>query len=1779
MKVRDIRQYISKITGTEYSISSLGSHREPFLVYIAGQFQNVEQVKGFIEGSASFATNAEEQLFYEFVQNAYDAKADSLFFFANEKYLVVLNNGEPFYTDFDLLADEKNNGQLFNFLAKGKSDKRGDDELMGQYGQGSKLLYTLITDSSDGQLTDAELLVEAIYDKQKGPYLISWNSKDQLTNLLYSEQVWELSEADDYKNNILFAKILYSYFPIAPGQELSLFSNTEASEVISVFDKLVNPRRNLQYLNQGTALVIPLCKGKAAKISDKNNIANVRTRLGGFSALTADQKANSSKLKHIFVLNEEIEQADVVSVIWQKMIGKKTQKFHVAFNPIFAQGGYVNFFKGLPILSTRHHLGFIIDSQCFQTDDSRQRLSNKDTVEHQLTDIFSELVSRLKILKDKEPKKYDAVYNAIMACRIDKDEESGFIMRPFNDIIKPYLQENVRTDSGTYLNQANVFLPTTKYDFDIPLSELGISTKSWVDPSIQKSLSYIGISLSSLDLQTVITNSVTVLLHKWIKGMPNNEYASFQNQCHSFVQQGKLQNIKLFRSDKNNLFTYNELIGNSPIYYGYGDISFNGLEHLTVSFQGDAPYDYPQILIKKIQSQLSVLRSSNILKDTSASMLMYIANKRLDQKDVILSLKLFENRQGDLCAMNDLFSEVPTGSCLFDDFQVCGYLPDAIKGSGWMLNPQKDASKAWEWIVTHIEDVIKVDGWENLALTYIDDLRLLYNLVPKEKNPSSITNLYFNESGLPTTVVYSMVKNYGKISEGDYDVLQHVFSNEKLLPYKFYKKLSSSPFSLNRLGVSDLIEDGLHVSKEQLIVLGKLEESFLKSYYQKEENGDFIINSLAGGQNYINEIEGILEANLANNGFYYIPKSVQSIFHECTTSTDYNLAENPQLILSIIQQFDINALTGIFPLVENSTDKVLSSYYSLLPELHINNKLDENDVKWRIIDVATKRSSSNENLKQVIFRKILHNNSKLADEIVDEIVEVADHKYDIYDLDSSYKTANSHVTSFLRCLPDGKEQFFKKEFYKGKQTTIDSQTIYLRINRNQLTLEQLKFCLDYAMTNNVEGVRFNTISSVGVTAVLDMVETNKFKGFDKFYTLDAFNSSVQVYAEPDILLDREKLPNEIYSWLKNHQDGCSLFNSLRSSSENMMVFRRFVKDAKRYSGPLSLSKDNLTSDTLEWLLAQRITCAKDSDQYKNLQDFINGLPDDFTGVPFFQYNGEVTVDKNTNTTKVNLVFCIYTAGKPFLTGAGVEFAECLRTEQNLKSFIKNSSVYEHPGVANIYKHNLTKMPVWDVRHGFVSGNYKEFDYSNYYVWKGMRESEGVTLFTSDKPIGVTLSIYFEKTELFSVKRRNSDCGNNPITKQVVVRYPNDDDLSKMKTIEKHSKGISWLKDPLIALFGLYVNETDELQKIADDKGIDIRDVIEVAKSAIEGTGVDASTLRVINESPEAFKTIASAFDEGLLEKIGNNASAIQNLLNNFSKSDLTLISSLPIDLIKTFSIISKNDLEILLKDYDKFKNWLNSGGPDIDNDIVDLFTKFKDGFDYDTIEELEEHLDSLHDAYNRFGKNGWDKFIKNTDTVVDIVDKFSEDELKKIAEESQNLHDFLEELEQQDEQKDKEPSISSIIGYIGELIYEQYLVQNQIKYEFSADNGVSQYDFIVYPSTLGKERYVDVKTTRNTLTDGHSPMFIHKSQDEFLKAHPDVVYRFIRVSLHDLKDELETEYELLRDQYGAGADPRDPKNISLRKDCQDIAKKYWSKANISDFEEASPVYRIEYVNP
>ena len=307
MKIRDLRQYIRTICGDKETLEEIGTDFEFFLKEMNGKGQ---KLNALITGASSFASNAKEQLFYEFVQNAYDAKADSLFFYANEEYLIVLNNGEPFYTDLNIFEKDGiiRDGQLYNFLAKGKSLKIDDETKLGKYGQGSKLLYTLLADVNNNANIE-ELLKDSIIKSKKGPYLISWNDMSQLDALMINGNDWIPAQADDVERFILFAKILMSYYPIAPGQALSFFSNEEAQSAIKAFETLVNPKRNKFFLKRGTALIIPLGKGKYESIVAENNLENVRDRLGSFASITGAKNQNeTNSLQHIYVMGKEVDQ-------------------------------------------------------------------------------------------------------------------------------------------------------------------------------------------------------------------------------------------------------------------------------------------------------------------------------------------------------------------------------------------------------------------------------------------------------------------------------------------------------------------------------------------------------------------------------------------------------------------------------------------------------------------------------------------------------------------------------------------------------------------------------------------------------------------------------------------------------------------------------------------------------------------------------------------------------------------------------------------------------------------------------------------------------------------------------------------------------------------------------------------------------------------------------------------------------------------------------------------------------------------------------------------------------------------------------------------------------------------------------------------------------------------------------------------------------------------------------------------------------------------------------
>ena len=85
MKIRNIRQYIKELCKNE-TPELIGKDNEAWFKYVYGPNKKLD---ASITEAATFATNAEEQLFYEFVQNAFDAKADSLYFFFNGMYSLL----------------------------------------------------------------------------------------------------------------------------------------------------------------------------------------------------------------------------------------------------------------------------------------------------------------------------------------------------------------------------------------------------------------------------------------------------------------------------------------------------------------------------------------------------------------------------------------------------------------------------------------------------------------------------------------------------------------------------------------------------------------------------------------------------------------------------------------------------------------------------------------------------------------------------------------------------------------------------------------------------------------------------------------------------------------------------------------------------------------------------------------------------------------------------------------------------------------------------------------------------------------------------------------------------------------------------------------------------------------------------------------------------------------------------------------------------------------------------------------------------------------------------------------------------------------------------------------------------------------------------------------------------------------------------------------------------------------------------------------------------------
>ena len=1063
MNVRDLSQYIKNLCGTE-TLEQLGTNQELLLQKIYGCDPSHDQAKSVIQDAASFASNAEEQLFYEFVQNAYDASANSLFFFANEQYLVVLNNGEPFYTDSDIFESQSvRDGQLYNFLAKGKSAKRNDSDKLGKYGQGSKLLYTLLTDVNESEENE-ELLIQALYDGRKGPYLISWYNRAQLANLLEKPSEWTFAEFDDYKENILFAKILMTYYPIAPGRSEEWFPSSEAINAIEAFDNLVNPRRNLHSLDKGTALIIPLGKGKYEKIISEDNLSRVRMRLGCFAAITKSQERNNGKtVEHICVMGEDVEQHEVQSVFVNFESDGKPFYYHFAFNPVFAKKDFVNLFKGLPILEAKLGLGFIIDSQRFEVDNSRQHISDKDKTKGQLVKAFSELVIVLKELKNDNPQKFDSIYKSIVATKCMDGEDFDYITEAFQEVFVPFFEEFVPTSSGEYEKKENV--RTFCDDYLLPLKEIGVTKYKWIDDSIREDLSRHGVVIDVINLGTVLSDADSNCLESWIKSLPAKEYSRF----HEFVDKHKdkpgVSDKKTFRSNLGNLFSWSELKGTINVYYPNEDgMQFGECEHIGEVLTCNKDL-YLYELFEKIKTNIDSFRVSDSTKDDAANLLEYIAkNSSHHATDIKNKILLLQNRHGDYQSFKNLLKERPKDTILFDNYLVKGYIPDAIKRNHWLLDPATNPTECWQWVREHWLELQQKEEWGADTHTYIQDIKSIYHSAGISATDTTWKlTLYLDEDGKPIYEERTIVNNDSRLTEDEYNYLGRNVSHLHLIPFAYRKELTEAPFSLDTVQSRQIVNESLSVDEKLLQIFIKITDNYLNNYRTQEIKGDYLITKSSKGFNYIDSVSDDLKEELLDANFYHIPTKVQEIMN--AESTQYGFVSNEFMLKKAIEE--LSDPLKLLPFVQKANDNVKRHFFTHLKDIIIDDKLEEDDLRWRVIDFATSLVASGNNYTNNVFGHIRHKGEELPSSITQQFVTVGKNQYNIYELIECYAHTNQAIDSFLKCLPsNGARVLFKDYYYSGKAEVVPAQDLFEQLKDNPLNLDQLQFCLDYKLNQH-----------------------------------------------------------------------------------------------------------------------------------------------------------------------------------------------------------------------------------------------------------------------------------------------------------------------------------------------------------------------------------------------------------------------------------------------------------------------------------------------------------------------------------------------------------------------------------------------------------------------------------------------------------------------------------------------------------------------------------------
>jgi len=1652
MKVRNLKQYIEILTKSKNTTPALGSEDDLLLKEYAGKVEK-ENLDQHIADLSNFATDPRTQIFYELMQNAEDAESQSLHFFLGDHGMLVLNNGRPFLTD-----STKTGGQLFEFLFKGKGRKANNPDQIGEHGQGSKLLYTLILPSTYGGDKKEAVRKHLIHDLG-GPILFSWQHESDITQLFsWRDQPFEYTGNCEDPYYPLLAKIVLTYYPaeigeittLLDGRDEELFSKMEMASMVRFLN---NIRSEVIWTDfyRGTLLYIPLGEGQGEEMASTWS-----------DALKQGISVSMDFLKHlqyVYVNGEQIRRSGLHVVQLADLAhGEKPVFLQMAMPKAGAQleDTTVNFYKFFPIAKSRYGLNYLINTKAYDVGAARQEIditigNNK----HILKNVSDRIVEYIRQLREDEDR--EALIQFLRCVLHNKPQGDLFLKEHFHDNLLQAFAENLPTERGFADSAATVRIK--KNTLPIRPEDLGISGWEWLDESLYDLYDQIErlLSVSSYTLTGLLEASAANEQYKtWMIGLSDEHYQQLLEGIQTEVEEpSRLQNIRCWRFPNGEVYTLKEISENESLILVLPEIQalepfLRRDQALLAGCELDCLEDLNQ-LIKRSVATLPVLMWDRVTSHLAALELLtrdekwaifrvYHSNP-VAQKHLAGQLSIFLNTKGEKRALGQLSN------------QTTEWAPSGILDMLTILASEVIPEMQPYFIKKEVVWPYLLNNWQMVETrlsadtgTYKNKLLDLNDIQSANKQSQLLSDstpwVLLPSGGLAGSAEVFAQEALSSLNAEQYTRLSEFFTSNtelKLVDGNLVPVILDVTFvPLPQSGLSALKsalrENETKIDRTTLEILSKIRnhaEGFSRFFtIQKSDIPTQYTLSKNDGKNiqYYTKDEKLIEFLEQQEGYYLLPRELLNVFEGDTTLR--NEQNDDDFILELIGEY--KAQRAFIDIVSNKNNpNIKEQYLEGISDINLNSGSEPSTYIGTFEFKAVKIISSYEH-----WVKKYKNIIKIDGICITDFDYAPEVKIDAED--------REYLFSLARLLPAEFGDLSRKlDAVKPKMRGSKFNDLIKVDKYNPLKIVpqikapdtyQLAFLLasyQYKSESltpwSIESVSWENIKKED--ALQEFYE-RKMTFFSNFDLPEGWFNINTAYAttEHELLLEQEKVYPWILEWMNKGDDANRRRQFLtdagfRDASDRVIQLRRkfrneesiheqdlveaFSADVERLEATLGWIRYRF--DVIELKSGRDVSLRKILDYYWTNH---NGFPE---VVPI--------VNSGIGSNKLHLQFKSPDWNKVrYITSLADDEEHLWRDVIEREDF---AFLYTPDSFGNKFRDGLSReKSISEARLrksiDIAVNEPKEWVEKVYQAWKA-EYSVDLNIFLLDRP--VPFLYYFEtdnvSVPLDSVDNVKTDRDRDDI--YIHQEFPNED---MYKVLSDH-QDVLFKKDP------------DKLVRLL------------------------------------AKKLAVSTEDEGLLtddqkDKIRNNPESYRRIID-LSQEDVQLLSD------------NANKIMPLIRDVN-----------------IEKLHRLIQETDENTRSQILDHLDLIKTM------SDMDLF----DILGQLLKKADKEQLEKLVK-------MWDEIEQELEKEKSKPKPVALIGYIGERLVYWWLEQRSFAPEH-VGREVWAYDITM---NLNDQPYrIEVKTTIKSVkeTDETVPFFLRANQYRYIQSNPDEDYVVVRLSLADL---------------------------------------------------------------